>query len=211
MPRANGITRQEILTFLKHQGTMTAEELHQKLGISQVAVRQHLVALEAEGMINVGVERHGLGRPSHRYSLTTRGDETFPRQYDTFANTLLDALREWQGEEAVQQLLDLRRERLHTAFLHHLKDKPLSSRLQELARLLDEEGFMAEIHPDGTTTYILRKQNCAVCAVARRYPDACCHRETDFFESLLGNVTVTHERSIHNGDPLCEFRIEAKQ
>src|SRR5438876_968476 len=101
MPRANGITRQEILTALKLDGCRTAEELAHALGISQVAVRQHLTSLEAEQSVVVEIERKGLGRPAHRYRLTPQGDEMFPRKYDALANSMLDELRAWQGDEAV--------------------------------------------------------------------------------------------------------------
>src|SRR5258708_26012145 len=104
MPRANGITRQEILTSIKRNGAMTAEELSRELGISQVAVRQHLTSLEAENLIAITIERRGLGRPSHRYVLTLSGDESFPRQYDTVLNELLDELRAWQGQAVVDEL-----------------------------------------------------------------------------------------------------------
>src|SRR5690242_18077679 len=114
MPRANGITRQEILTSIKRHGAMTAEELARELGISQVAVRQHLASLEAEAIISVSIDRRGLGRPSHRYTLTARGDEHFPRHYDMLANALLDELRVWQGEETVRELIARQRERART-------------------------------------------------------------------------------------------------
>lgn len=208
MPRANGITRQEILFSLKRNGTMTAEELHRELGISQVAVRQHLTSLEAEGMIEVRVERRGLGRPSHRYTLTRNGDETFPRHYDALANSLLEELRAWQGEEAVSQLTALRRERLKNALPPRLKDRALGARLQELARLLDEGGYMAETCQVGADVFVLRKHNCAVCAVARQHPEVCCQGETAFMEEFLGDVMVTREKSIPEGDSFCEFRIE---
>jgi predicted ArsR family transcriptional regulator len=210
MPRANGITRQEILTSLKRLGAMTAEELHRELGISQVAVRQHLASLEAENIIAISVERRGLGRPSHRYMLTKQGDETFPRHYDTLANSLLDELRAWQGEETVVELLRRRRERLRTSLHPHLKDKPLPARIQELARILDESGYMTEAVQVGENSFAFCKRNCAVCAIARNHPDICCHGETAFLEELLGEVTVTREKSILDGDHHCEFRIQRR-
>src|SRR5690349_12623551 len=123
MSRANGITRQEILTCLKIHGSMTAEELAQELGISQVAVRQHLTSLEAEDPIDIQIERKGLGRPAHRYFLTARGDETFPRHYDSLANGLLDELRAWQGETAVTELVQRKRARLIKDWLPRLEGK----------------------------------------------------------------------------------------
>jgi predicted ArsR family transcriptional regulator len=207
MPRANGITRQEILTCLKYQGSMTAEELARELGISQVAVRQHLTSLEAEESIAIQVERKGLGRPSHRYHLTSKGDETFPRIYGTFANGLLDELRAWQGEEAVVELLERQRERCRLDWNPRLREKSVGEKVNELARLLSENGFMAEASPGNEDDYILIKRNCALCAVARNHPNVCCQTSAEFYKRLLGNVEVERGNSILNGEQRCEFFI----
>lgn len=209
MPRANGITRREILTALKRNGAMTAEELAKTLGISQVAVRQHLSALEAERMVAVSIERRGLGRPSHRYLLTPQGDETFPRYYDRLGCSLLEALSAWQGEEAVDQLLSRIREHDRAAIAARLKGKPLPVRVQELARTLDERGYMADACALGENTFVLRKRNCVICVVAREHPRACCYGETRLYADVLGAADVTLRKSIAQGDRICEFVITA--
>ena len=207
MPRGNGITRQEILLSIKSHGAMTAEELANEMGISQVAVRQHLTSLEAEGSVAVSVERRGLGRPSHRYTITAAGDETFPRQYDSLANALLNELRAWQGEAAVKQLLQLRRQRTSQTLASRLRDKPLAAKVNELARIETENGYMAEASAESEGTFTLVKRNCAVCSVARNHPEICCQSENTMFQDLLGNVEVDLEQSIVNGDHVCAFRI----
>lgn len=211
MPRANGLTRQEILHCIKRNGPMTAEELSRNLGISQVAVRQHLTSLEAETLIAITVERRGLGRPSHRYSLTTEGDESFPRRYDAALNELLDELRAWQGQAAVDELLLRRRERALLTFQSRMHDRSLISRLNELARLESAEGFMAEVCSDGSEGYTLIKRNCSVCAVARNHPAICCQSESVLYSQLLGNIDVERVAAIVDGDTTCTFRIRPLQ
>jgi len=210
MPRGNGITRQEILNSIKRSGAMTAEELHQELHISQVAVRQHLASLEAEGSIAVTVERRGLGRPSHRYMLTAHGDECFPRHYDNLANAVLDELRAWQGDEAVVMLLDRHRERTHADLTHRMQNKSLASRLNELARAQSEQGYMVEVCQDGPETFQLVKHNCAVCAVARNHPEVCCQSEPEFLRKLLGDVEIERYSAIVNGDHTCTLHIRPR-
>jgi predicted ArsR family transcriptional regulator len=210
MPRANGLTRQEILHCIKVNGTMTAEELSRELGISQVAVRQHLTSLEAESMIAVTVERRGLGRPSHRYVLTPDGDESFPRTYDTALNELLDELRAWQGEAMVEELLRRRRERALLAMQSRLQDRSLLNRLNELARAETANGFMVEVCSDGPDGYALIKRNCAVCAVARNYPGICCQNESALYAQLLGNIEVERVTAIVDGATTCTFRVHPR-
>jgi predicted ArsR family transcriptional regulator len=205
--RANGLTRHEILSSIKSHGAMTAEELGRELNISQVAVRQHLASLEAENIVLVSAERRGLGRPSHRYRLTPVGDESFPRRYDALADMLLEELHVMQGEAVVTELL----QRIHTRTVDllqtRLKDRPLSVRLQELARYQSEIGFMAEVIAEPPTCFRLVKHNCAVCAVARNHPEACCAGELPLLKQLLGDVEIVREGSILDGDYACTFHI----
>ena len=207
MPRANGLTRQEILNSIKVKGAMTAEELARELGISQVAVRQHLTALEAENVISVTIERRGLGRPSHRYMLTSYGDESFPRRYDAVLTELLDELRAWQGQAVVDELLQRRRERTLLTLQSRMNDRSLMGRLNELARLENDNGFMTEVCSDGPEGYVLVKRNCSVCAVARDHPAICCQGESELFARLLGNTEVTRVSAIADGDNTCTFHI----
>ncbi len=206
MSRANGMTRQEILNSIKMNGTMTAEELSRIVGISQVAVRQHLASLEAEGMILVTVERRGLGRPSHRYLLTARGDESFPRRYAEVLNDMLDELRAWQGQEAVDELLRRRHERGMVILQSRVHDRPLESRLNELARRENEQGNMAEFCSE-ERGYRFTKRNCSVCAVALSHPGICCASEAGMISKLLGGTEVSRVSSIANGDLTCTFHI----
>jgi DeoR family transcriptional regulator, suf operon transcriptional repressor len=207
MARANGITRQEILHSLKVEGSQTAEELARTLGISPVAVRQHLTSLEAEASVSVEIERRGQGRPAHRFHLTAQGDETFPRQYDTLANAILDELREWQGEDAVRELVMRSRERVRRTWQSRLACVHESDRVNELARMLSESGFMAEVREDAPGAYTLTKKNCAVCAVAKNHPEMCCNTSAAFYEQLLGDMRVEKRGTILSGSQSCEFSV----
>ena len=212
MTRANGFTRQGILTSLKSNGMMTAEELSQELQISPVAARQHLASLEAENIIAISVERRGLGRPSHRYKLTEIGDETFTRRYEELSTTLVEELRVWQGEEAVDTLFERRADRqLHT-LLGRMKDKSLAGRVQEVARFQSEQGYMAEAVPgEEPDEFRLVQYNCAVCAIARDYGRFTCKYELDLLEQALGCAEVVRETYIMDGDHTCSYRIRAKK
>lgn len=206
MPKTNGYTRREILTAIKVHGSMTADALGKELGISPVAVRQHLAALDAEGMVVTSIERRAVGRPVHRYAVTTRGDETFERRYDALANALLDELRYSQGDEAVEELCARRRARLAASHQLRMEGKSIEERIHELARIQSEEGYMASVEPvEGG--YLLVEHNCAVCQVARRHR-AVCNQEIALFRQLLGpRARVERLTIIADGDPACTYQI----
>jgi predicted ArsR family transcriptional regulator len=201
------MTRHQILTFIKRHGSMTADELSRELGISQVAVRQHLASLEGENLVAVTVDRRGPGRPSHRYRLTPQGDEMFPRSYDRLLEALLTELRDWQGEEAVEALLDRLRANQLGALQRSLQHRSLTAKLHTIAGYQTDNGFMAEVIDDGSGVLRLVQHNCPACTVARVHPGVCCAGDLNALEELLGDVEIVHETHIVAGDPTCTFRV----
>jgi DeoR family suf operon transcriptional repressor len=63
-------TKDRIFQSLRSQGQMTVSELSAAVKITPIAVRHHLSSLQAEGMVEVREERHGVGRPRQIYKLT---------------------------------------------------------------------------------------------------------------------------------------------
>lgn len=209
MSRANGITRREILYQLKQEGPLTADQLSQQLGISPVAVRQHLQTLEIENYIGITVIRKGLGRPSHRYYLTEQGDETFPRRYAELANNLLNALVEWQGRDSMQELV-YRSTNPAIDLNGRLQSGSLRDKLHELAHALNEDGHMAEVQEAETGAFRLVKRNCTLCAVARRFRDVCCRTNVGRYQDMLPEASICLEETIADGATVCSFLITAK-
>jgi predicted ArsR family transcriptional regulator len=186
---------------------MTADELARQLGISQVAVRQHLASLEAENSITVRIERHGPGRPLHRYMLTPHGDEIFPRHYDALTNDLLEELRAWQGEESVLQLFGRQRERIEQTLLPRMKGKSLEARVSELTRIQTENDYMAEMSADDSGTFRLVEYNCPYRAIAHNHPNTCCAAELELFRRLLPDAEIVREHYLLDGAHNCQFHI----
>ena len=102
-----GLRQQQLLTLLlQNKEGLTVEGLSKGLGITDNAVRQHLTALERDGMVARGETQSTGGRPEHLYHLTTAGEELFPRQYSWFAELLINSLREEQGTDALRERLE---------------------------------------------------------------------------------------------------------
>ena len=116
------------------------DELAEALGITVSAVRQHLQTLAAAELVSHREQRGTPGRPKHAYRLSEAGEALFPRAYGALANELLDYL----AAEDVERLFDQRRARRAADARARLEGKPLAERVAELARILDEEGYLAE-------------------------------------------------------------------
>ena len=82
----------QILHYLQRQSEATVKELATMLGVSTTAAREHIVHLQAEGLVEVRAERHGPGRPRMVYTLSDAARSRFPQQYDRLLTGLLREL-----------------------------------------------------------------------------------------------------------------------
>ncbi len=83
-------SRRRILEHVKRRGEADAEAIATHLGITLSGARQHLTALERDGLLQHASARAGAGRPKYLYGLTAAGDALFPRAYAELTNELLE-------------------------------------------------------------------------------------------------------------------------
>ncbi len=202
MENAHNPTRKEILVLLKQSDGMTVDQLSEALAISAMGVRQHLAVLERDGFVEATKKRGGMGRPAHIYALTAKGDELFPRKYETLAMDLLQAVEHLDGPERVEAVLEERTKRFRDSLAPQLEGLSLGERFRELTRLQQENGYMADLEerPDG---YVFIQHNCTIALVAKRFPSV-CRMEHEMFESLTG-TRLQRQRCIAFGDTCCAY------
>jgi predicted ArsR family transcriptional regulator len=201
--------RHEILTLLKRRGPLCADELAMALGMSGVAVRQHLDALETDGLVSATVERRRKGRPRHLFALTEAADDCFPNNYHVLAAGLMEQVVEQDGIGKLESLLEGHCNRVLEQQLPSFAGKELKGRLEALARLQDERGHMAELEEREDGSFCLQQFHCPLCRVARQFPQI-CERELELFGRLL-EADVTHEQHRLHGDRICSFLIRPKR
>jgi predicted ArsR family transcriptional regulator len=195
-------TRRKILLALKKSGGMTATELSELLGMTSMGVRRHLTTLERDGLVMFDSQQRGLGRPSYLYQLTERADNLFPKTYHVLANELLGYLTENDLEQVFARRSE-RRIRLGKARVAGLN---FHDKIAELARMVDEDGYLAEWEQVDDTTYFVREYNCAIHEVAYRYRQA-CSTEFDYICAMLPEADVVREEYMMNGASACSYRI----
>ncbi len=202
-------TRGEILKLIKSRGEATVPELRRQLEIAPNAIRGHLAILEREGLIAFRWRKQPRGRPLKVYYLSEQAEGLFPKQYDQLLEELITEIAHADGAAKFQQLLEGMARRWARDLAPELKELPLESRLQEIARHLDLGGMMAFLEKEDAGLYNLKVFNC----VYRRTSQA--HREIcTLIPTLIGDLTgakVTVERSIHVGNAHCQYLIEVKR
>jgi predicted ArsR family transcriptional regulator len=203
--------KKKLLYYLKIMQQAGLEELANVMKISRMAVHKHLAALQKRGLVE-GVEIRGhVGRPRMVYQLTTRSKTVFPRSYSAIASYALDFIERNMGKEAVQKVLHERQNELFDQYYKRLKDLDFDERVRQLAKIRDEEGYMAESKKESKSggKYVLFEYNCPIIQIAEKHWEACL-AETELFEKLLdADIDTTHRAA--KGDLVCRFAIKERK
>lgn len=204
--RHDGMTRQSVLKLLKTKSTATAGELARELGLTEMAVRRHLAALERDGYVKPTLVKQAMGRPAYTYGLTEEADHFFPKNYDQLALDLLEQLElEGGAEGAVGRMFEARRRKLFDRHNLRMEGKRLSARVHELAAIQNDGGYMVEVEAESNGSYMLHEYNCPIAQVAQRYQQA-CSCELALFRELL-DADVERTECLAAGGARCTYRI----
>ena len=199
--------RGAVLVHLKRAQRLTARELAGRLGVSLNAARHHLKELEAEGLIEYEREHRGVGAPAFAYRLSASGEALFPRRYQETLTALLEQMVERNGRPAAVALLETYFEGLSRRLQSELVDSTPAERLEALGRVLSEEGYMAEVATHGGQA-TLTEHNCAIPAVAERFPEICA-AEARFLSEVL-QADVDRREHMLSGCSACEYHVRFK-
>jgi predicted ArsR family transcriptional regulator len=203
-------TRRRIVKLLKTEGPMDSAKLAARLDVTPMAVRQHLYALEREKLVDVETRPGPIGRPAKYWKLTTEANRLFPEAYAELSVSLINSVNDAFGPSGMTRLLDARLVKQRANYGARItRAAPLKKRLQQLAKVRTEEGYMAEVNPAGPNAFLFVENHCPICAAAT-VCQGFCAIELDLFRSVLGrDVIVEREEHIVGGDRRCAYRITA--
>ncbi len=207
MVTLNSPARLAVLRLLKQRGPLTAKAIARELGITSVAVHKHLEALAADGLVEATVRKQPRGRPALVYQLSARAFELFPQGYRDLLIGVLNRVAELHGPDELYRLLASHSQSLRDRYRIRLMGKDLVERVRELARIRDEEGYMA-VAREESDGLILVEHHCPIYDIARQHPEA-CRCEEELFSEIL-EAPVRREATLAQGDPACRYRIEPK-
>jgi len=201
-------SRQAILRLLKQQGPSDSEALGAQLGISAMAVRQHLYALHEQKLVTYQEEPRPIGRPAKMWGLAPAAESHFPDAHAGLTVNLLNAVEQTFGEEGVKRVvLQSTQQQIETYRSRIPARAPLQNRLKKLISLRSEEGYMAEVQRQSDGSFFLIENHCPVCAAAKVCP-MLCDSELDVFRAVLGEgVVIERTEHIMAGARRCVYRI----
>src|SRR5260221_13266083 len=85
--------RTRLLDLVKRQGPVTADDLAARLGVTAMAVRQHLYGLVEDGLVTHVEEARGVGRPVKLWRATSAANAQFA---DSHAALAFDRLAQFK-------------------------------------------------------------------------------------------------------------------
>jgi predicted ArsR family transcriptional regulator len=207
-----GASRRALLDRLKRTGPQQARDLASHLGVTAMAARQHLYALEAEGIVVAEEQPRPRGRPVKLWRLTEAAEAFFPDGHAELTLDLLDAMTSAFGARGLDKLVAARAEAQLAAYRARIRPGwPLKRRLEALARIRSEEGYMAEVcgagRDAGRGAYLLVENHCPICAAAETC-QGLCRSELDQFRALFaGLAEVERVEHLLAGARRCAYRI----
>jgi predicted ArsR family transcriptional regulator len=207
-------TREQVLHLLQSSGGATVASLAEALGVGQAAVRRHLDHLRVDGLADVRLERHGVGRPAFVYFATEEAEERSPAGYARLLSRLYQGLRsldegQLEGRDGGQVLRELFRGVAQQVARDHdgeVTAASLEGRVDETSRALAREGIVdswVKVE-DG---YLLSN-----CACPYRQAAALSHGPCELDRraiELLVDAPVRQVSRIVDGAPACEYVVAA--
>jgi DeoR family transcriptional regulator, suf operon transcriptional repressor len=202
-------TRREILVTLRKRGEASVDELAEVLGVTVSAVRQHLTGLAEVGFVSHRAVARGPGRPRHLYRLSAGAEALFPKYYSELTNELLSYVED-EDPEVLERIFERRRQRRVEGAATRLEGKPFREKVAELARILDEDGYLADFEalPDGS--FVITEHNCAILGVARRWGLA-CSTEIEFLREALPEASVERVAHMMAGAHVCRYEVTLRR
>jgi predicted ArsR family transcriptional regulator len=203
--------KKKLLYYLKVMQQAGLEELAAVMKVSRMAVHKHLSLLQQRGLVEAVETRGRVGRPKMMYQLTNQSKTVFPKSYSAIATHALDFIERNMGKEGVEKVLHERQGELFEQYYKRLKDTDFDKQVKELARIRDEEGYMAESKKESKSArkHVLLEYNCPIIHIAEKHWEA-CSIETELFEKLLdADIETTHRAA--KGDAVCKFLIKERK
>ncbi len=201
-------TRERVARVILEGGPQTAGVLAERLGVTPAAIRRHLDAMVAEGVVESRQQRvhgpRGRGRPARVFALTDAGRSAFYQAYDDLAVSALRYIRETAGDQAVAEFARKLVGRLEDRYHAVAAAFPGGEGTTALAEALTEDGYAASVEPARLGEQLCQ-HHCPVAHVAEQFPQL-CEAETEAFSRLLGRH-VQRLATIAHGDGVCTTHV----
>jgi DeoR family suf operon transcriptional repressor len=207
-------TKEQVLHHLQKQGGATVAGLAEALGVGQASVRRHLDHLRVDGLADVRIERHGVGRPAFIFYPTEAAEERTPggysrlltRVYKELTSLGEEQLRGSDGAEVLSTVFEGVAQQIAREHQTDVAAARLETRVDRTADVLRAEGIV-DSWTRADDGYKLTNSACPYRSAALATHGTCeLDRRTI---ELLVSAPVRQTSRIVDGKPACEYVVAA--
>ena len=196
-------TRDQIRALLAVREA-TVGDIAETLEMNQANIRRHLEVLRAEGLVDVRLQKHEIGRPAYVYGLTERALE-LSAHYPRLVNRMVKRLAAMpDSAPMLEQLFDGVADEVTSAYRPMVTGTTLEQRVAETSVALKEEGIVDHWRKDDDG-YHLMNTSCPYRKAAD-VTDAPCHADHKVVQALVG-APVEQVSRIVDGQHVCEYLV----
>jgi DeoR family suf operon transcriptional repressor len=197
-----GETQARLLGLLR-RSQRTIAELADELGLSDNAVRTHVISLVRDGIVeDAGTQKETGGKPARVYGLSARGEDLFPKAYAAVLGGVIEEITRKDGRQHALDVLRAVGERV-AAKAPQAPD--LATRVAAAVDALRALGGDIDVVP-AERGWRLQGYACPLASVAAEHAEVCALAQA-LVERITGQVVIEHcDRSRR---PRCAFDIPA--
>lgn len=195
-------TRGRILDLLRAK-EQTVNDLAAALGLTDNAVRAHLLSLERDGLARQAGTQPGFRKPHATYALTPEAEQIFPKAYGPLLDLFLTVISKKLDPKELRAAMREVGKRVASNHLAEVQGKTRKQRIEAALRILKELGGAASFE-ESEGKHWIRGNGCPLAAATGRHPEAC-----QIAESLLTELigVPVKEHCAHSPTPSCCFEV----
>ncbi|MDX1737936.1 MAG: metalloregulator ArsR/SmtB family transcription factor [Alphaproteobacteria bacterium] len=203
-------TKRKIQEILKISGPLDASVLAEELGITAMAVRQHLYSLADEELITYEEVARPKGRPAKIWRLSDKANKIFPDAHADLSIGLINSMRQVFGEEGLQKLVRQRAEEQLSSYKKALSPATnIDQKLDLFSKKRTEEGYMASWTTNSDGSYLFVENHCPICAAATACSNL-CSMEFEIIEHLFPELIIERGDHIVSGARRCAYFLRMR-
>jgi len=210
VPPPVSASQRSVLYAVRRRGEATVTDVAEMLDMTPSGARQHLTGLADAGLLQAGEATRSpgqQGRSERSYCIAPAAEALFPRAYGELTNQLLAYVPAGAVASAFQHRRD---DRIAGARARLAGRRSFAAKVTELAKVLDEDGYLASVEPIAGGGFRIAERNCAIFAVAREHPQA-CSTELEFLRAALPEAEIERVTHMMAGAHSCSYEIRRRR
>ena len=191
-----------ILDLLRQQDEMTIAGLTEAMGVTGTAVRQRLVRLLGQELIERSKAPSARGRPRYVYRLTTRGRRRTGENFADLAIALWHEIQEIEDPVVRDGLMERISRRLAAMYAEQVDGNSIQQRMQAVKTLFADRQLSVKVNTKDRLP-VISVEACPYPELAEHDRDICSMEGMLFSEMLGVRMNLTSCRL--DGDCSCTF------